>query len=215
VTDNPHWQAPIPLYPEPDMDETEIEKVKVKLRKNLTVASSPTYENSYTLWTGHTVEGYCKFRAKLGEYIKQAPLNNVNERVNAVSLLLSGTPQSNWQNLLSRSPDDHIWDVNSFQEALCAFALIYCSSMSRQEQKGSMKRHLGPSSGQMTTTLLSRIQQFNRYLPYLAGTGNKFDADDVREMVYDVLSTYVHTIIATSDYKWYNNKNGCRGLRLF
>jgi hypothetical protein len=34
--------------------------------------------------------------------------------------------------------------------------------------------------------------------------GNKFDADDVREMVYNVLPTYVHTIIATSDYKWYN-----------
>jgi hypothetical protein len=53
----------------------------------------------------------------------------------------------------------------------------------------------------MTKTLLSRIQQFNRYFPYLPGKGNKFDADDIREMVYP---TYVHTIIATSDYKWYN-----------
>jgi hypothetical protein len=56
----------------------------------------------------------------------------------------------------------------------------------------------------MTTTLLSRIQQVNRYLPYLPGTGNTFDADDVREMVYNALSTYVHTIIATSDYNWYD-----------
>jgi hypothetical protein len=30
-------------------------------------------------WAGHTVEGYCKFRAMLDEYIKQPPLNNVNE----------------------------------------------------------------------------------------------------------------------------------------
>jgi hypothetical protein len=74
VTDNPCWQAPIPLYPEPDMGETEIKKVKVKLRRNPTVASSPTYEKSYTPWTGHTVEGYCKFRTMLEEYIKQAPL---------------------------------------------------------------------------------------------------------------------------------------------
>jgi hypothetical protein len=59
VTDNPRWQAAIPLYPEPDTDETELEKVKVKLRRNPTVASSPTYEKSYTPWTGHTVEGYC------------------------------------------------------------------------------------------------------------------------------------------------------------
>jgi hypothetical protein len=199
VTDNPHWQAPIPLYPEPDTGETEIKKVKVKLRRNPTVASSPTYKKSYTPWTGHTVEGYCKFRAMLDEYIKQAPLNNVNERVNTVSLLLSGTPLSNWQNVLSQLPEDHIWDKNSFQEALRAFALNYCSSMACQEQKRFMKRHLGLSSGQMTTTLLSRIQQFNRYLPYLPGTGNKFDADDVREMVYNALSTYVHTIIATLD----------------
>jgi hypothetical protein len=101
VTENPRWQAPIPLYQEPT-GETKIEKVKVKLLRNPTVASPPTYEKSYTPWTGHSVEGYCKFRAMLGECIKQAPLNNVNERVNAVSLLLSGTPLSNWQNVLSQ-----------------------------------------------------------------------------------------------------------------
>jgi hypothetical protein len=66
VTDNPRWQAPIPLYPEPDMGQTKIEKVKVKSRRNPTVATSSTHENSHTLWTGHTVEGYCKFRAMLG-----------------------------------------------------------------------------------------------------------------------------------------------------
>jgi hypothetical protein len=58
----------------------------VKLRRNPTVASSPTYEKSYMLWNGHSVEGYCKSRAMLDEYVKQAPLNNVNERVNTVSL---------------------------------------------------------------------------------------------------------------------------------
>jgi hypothetical protein len=76
--------------------------------------------------------------------------------------------------------------------------------MACQEQERFMKWHLGLPSGQMTTTLLSRIQQFNRYLPYLPGTGNKFDIDDVRKMVYNALSTYVHTINATSDYKWHN-----------
>jgi hypothetical protein len=73
VTNNPHWQAPIPLYPEPDTGETEIKKVKVKLRRNLTVASSPTYEKSYTPWAGHTVEGYCEFRVMLDEYINKLP----------------------------------------------------------------------------------------------------------------------------------------------
>jgi hypothetical protein len=34
--------------------------------------------------------------------------------------------------------------------------------------------------------------------------GNKFDADDVKEMVYDAFPMYVYTMIKTSDYKWYN-----------
>jgi hypothetical protein len=59
----------------------------------------------------------------------------VNEWVNAISLLLSGTPLSDWQTELSLLPEDHIWDENSFQEALRAFVLDYCSSMARQEQK--------------------------------------------------------------------------------
>ena len=37
--------------------------------------------------------------------------------------------------------------------------------------------------------------------------GNKFDSDDVREMVYNSLPTYVHTIIATAAYKKDNDTN--------
>jgi hypothetical protein len=76
-TENPRWKALIPLYPEPDSGNEETETVKVKLRRDPTVVTSATYEKSYTPWAGHTVEGYCKFRAMLDEYIKQAPLRNV------------------------------------------------------------------------------------------------------------------------------------------
>ena len=34
VTDNPRFQAPLPLYPEPDMVDAEVDKVKVKLLIN-------------------------------------------------------------------------------------------------------------------------------------------------------------------------------------
>jgi hypothetical protein len=97
-----------------------------------------------------------------------------------------------------------IFGTKFVSKALLAFALHYSSSMARQEQKRFMKRHLGLPSGQLTTTLQSMIQQFNSYLPYLPGKGNKFDADDIRDIVYHALSAYVHTIIAISDYKWYN-----------
>jgi hypothetical protein len=81
---------------------------------------------------------------------------------------------------------------------------------------GTEKIYEGLPSGQMTTTLLSRMQQFNRYLPYLPGTGNKFEADQVREMVCNALPTYVHSIIATSDYKWYNkNKSDAKVCTYF
>jgi hypothetical protein len=136
----------------------------------------------------------------------------VSEWVNVISLLFSGTLISYWQIVLSQLPEDHILDENSFQEALHN----YCSSMARQEQKRFMKRHLGLPSGQMTTILLSRIQQFNRYLPYSPGIGNKFDTDDVREMVYYSLPTYVNTIIVTFDYEWYNkNKLDAKNCSYF
>jgi uncharacterized ubiquitin-like protein YukD len=79
-----------------------------------------------------------------------------------------------------------------------------------------MKRHLGLPSGQMTTTILSRIQQFNRYIPYLPWTDNKFDADEVIEKIYNVLSTYAHAIMATYDYKRYSkNKLDARFCAYF
>jgi hypothetical protein len=46
VTNNLCWQALIPLFPEPNTGEIEIEKVKVKLRRNPTIASSLAYEKS-------------------------------------------------------------------------------------------------------------------------------------------------------------------------
>jgi hypothetical protein len=65
--DNLKFQAPIPLYPEPDETEVEVDKVKVKLRRNPGQTTSPIYEKTYTPWTGHTVEGYCRFRATLDD----------------------------------------------------------------------------------------------------------------------------------------------------
>jgi hypothetical protein len=87
--------------------ELEVDKVKVTLRQNPVQTTSPIYKKTYTPWTGHTVKGYCKFRAMLDEYSRQAPLNNVNKRVGAVILLLSGTPLSNWHNVLSEIPEGH------------------------------------------------------------------------------------------------------------
>jgi hypothetical protein len=76
--------------------------------------------------------------------------------------------------------------------------------MACQEQKLFMNRHLGLPREQTATAFLSRIQQFNRYVPNLPGRGNKFDTDDVREMVYNALLTYLHPIFMLSDYKLYN-----------
>jgi hypothetical protein len=96
------------------------------------------------------------------------------------------------------SPNSHSWDEEAFHTALKTFALKYCSTTARQEQKCFMK-HVGLPSDQLTSALLSRLQQFNRYLPYLPDVGNKFDPDDISEMLYNALPTYVHTIIATAD----------------
>ena len=44
-----------------------------------------------------------------------------------------------------------------------------------------MKHHLGLPNSYMTTALLSRIQQFNRYLQYLPGMDNKFELDGIKK----------------------------------
>jgi hypothetical protein len=38
----------------------------------------------------------------------------------------------------------------------------------------------------------------------LPRVGNKFDPDDIREMLRNALPLYVQTIIATPNYKWFN-----------
>ena len=156
VTDNPKHKAPIPLFPEPDSTEGVLAPVKVKLRRNPEQPKSELYEKFYTPWMGHTVEGFCKFRAMLDEYTSNAPLTNVNERVSAVSILLSGTPLANWQNVLSALPEGHSWTEKSFDDALMSLALKYCSTSARQEQKGFMKRRLGLPNNYLTATLLNR-----------------------------------------------------------
>jgi hypothetical protein len=50
-------------------------------------------------------QGYCHFRVVLYEHTKQAPLNNVIERVGVVSLLLSGTLLANWRNVIDELTD--------------------------------------------------------------------------------------------------------------
>jgi hypothetical protein len=61
VKENPKFQALTPLYPESDATVLEVDKVKVKLRQNPVQTTLPTYEKTYTPWTGHTIKGYCKF----------------------------------------------------------------------------------------------------------------------------------------------------------
>jgi hypothetical protein len=63
--------------------------------------------------------------------------------------------------------------------------------MASQEQKRFVKRHLGHPSGQMTK--FSKVGSNNLIDTYLPETGNKFDADDVREMFYNAIPMYVCT----------------------
>jgi hypothetical protein len=142
----------------------------------------------------------------LDKYTKQAPLNNVVERVGAVSLLISGTPLSNWQNVVDKLPAGHIWSEETFEHAMTAFTLKYCSDTARQEQKRLMRRHIGLPHDQLTTSLFSRLQQLNRYIPYLPGEGNKMEADDLREILYNALPAFAHTLIILANYKWFETE---------
>jgi hypothetical protein len=154
-TENPKHKAPIPLFPEPDSADTNAAQVKVKLRRDPLHAKSELYEKFYTPWTGHTVKGYCKFRVMLDEYVKNAPLTKPNERVTGMTILLNGIPLATWQNVISDIPLQNEWNQETFDKALHAFSLKYCSPNARQEQKRFMKRRLGLPSNYLTATLLN------------------------------------------------------------
>jgi hypothetical protein len=46
ITENPKFQAPIPLYPEQDTVDGEADKVKVNLRRNPSQSTSAVYEKN-------------------------------------------------------------------------------------------------------------------------------------------------------------------------
>jgi hypothetical protein len=77
------FEVQVTEYPESDTGETKTKMVKVKPRRDPPVLTSATYKMSYIPWAGHKVEDYCKLRAILDKYIRQAPIRNINERVPA------------------------------------------------------------------------------------------------------------------------------------
>jgi hypothetical protein len=198
VTDNLKFQAPIPLYLEPDKREAEVDKVKVKLRRNPGQTTLPIYKKTYTPLDGSYGWGLLPIPSNAQQI---HPTGAIKQREQAG---WSHYASSKWNATFElaecplQTPDGHSWDEEAFKTALKSFALKYCGTTARQEQKRFMKRNVGLPSNQLTSALLSWLPQFNRYLPYLPGVGNKFDPDDIREMLYNALPAYVHTIIATA-----------------
>lgn len=129
-----------------------------------------------------------------------------NEQVTGTNLLLNGIPRTNWQNVIADTHNDNQWTQESLDKALHAFSIKYCGSNARQEQKRFMKRRLGLPSNYLTATLLNRIEQLNRFLPFLPGNGLKFESDNIRKMLYEALPPYAQNIMSTSDYKWEDAK---------
>jgi hypothetical protein len=106
----------------------------------------------------------------------------------------------------SELPKGHTWNEELFENTLRALALKYCSTTAWQEQKRFMKCNIGLPGDQLTLVLFSPLHQFNRYISYLPGVRNKFDPDNIREMLYNTLLSYVTNITATADNKWYDEQ---------
>jgi hypothetical protein len=48
----------------------------------------------------------------------------------------------------------------------------------------------------------NRLQQLNLYIQYLPEVGGKFEADNIKEMLYEALPVYVSKINSTANHKW-------------
>jgi hypothetical protein len=101
--------------------------------------------------------------------------------VTGINLLLNGIPLTNRKNVVADAQPNNEWTQESLNKALHSFSIKYCCS---------------------TPALLNRIEELNRFLPFLPGNRLKFESDDIREMLYKALLPYEQNIVSTSNYKW-------------
>ena len=95
---NPHFDAPIPLYVEKDGSD-ENQKIKVKLCQDPT-KDQPKASREFILWSGNTAEGYCKWHELLEHFIKYRLLDTPAKKFNGTLELLYGETCNEWQTVI-------------------------------------------------------------------------------------------------------------------
>ena len=164
------FRAPIPLILPPEQQEvksTNDETIKLKLRRNPAQHNSATYEKTFTVWDGKSVESYCHFRDRLQEIIVAVPLNTPQMKFGQMNSLVKGTAKSHWNTVVSNlQPGDAQSDAG-WNNALQAFTRKNCSSNARLQQYRFMMKKMGLVSGMSVTDFWDRISLMQRFLTYL------------------------------------------------
>ena len=199
---NPKHEAPIPLYPLPTVEGADESEVKLKLKRNPGNTNSPTYEKAFKPWDGNTAEDYCRFMVMFEEITKQVPLSTAPAKFSQMVTLLAGTSKVNWETAVANLPEDINNTDEGFETALYEFALNYAVASARQKQRRFINRNCRKPMDMQLNIYWNRIQELNRYMEYLPGTGAKFEEDQMREILFASLPGYVEEFLNATNFDW-------------
>jgi len=196
---NRRFDAPIPLFAEEDHVDLD-QKLKVKLRQNPETAT-PKNEKEFILWSGHTAEGYCKWRDMLQQYIDHFPLDTPVKKFNGATELLFGNPRDEWQTILESMEAQNTDEL--FEEALDTFALLFMDATARTDQKRFMHRHIGKPKDMTSKQLHARLSEMNRYIKYMPGDKPAMEADELTDIFVYAHKQWTRDLMTQSDFRYW------------
>jgi len=194
--------APIPLYPTsaPPLDTDG--SMTLRLRRNPNQANAGTYEKSYHPFDGNTPEEYCRFRFMWQDIEEKMPLTNATMKFAQMGAMLSGQARTNWDLCVDSLDAANVNTDAGFVAAMEEFSLSYCEPTARQDQRRFMNKKLGLPSSVTASVMWARLRYMDSCLPFLPGTGDRFPADHLREIMAAMLPDDVTEYMQDHTYAW-------------
>jgi hypothetical protein len=194
-------QAPIPLQQETIAEPSHQAKIKITFLRNPKKKKSktnPAYEKEVYPREIQNAEQFCNWRKELEEYIKNAPLKDVQAQFHGATQLLRGTSKDDWEAIIAGVDQE---DEEAFTEAIEEFALRAMKPTALRDQKRYM-RHMRKPKDMAIQEYISRIKVMRSYLPYLSGTFKDFEDDEFLDVLVNGMSDTVQGMMDINTFPW-------------
>ena len=197
------YDEPIPFIPSTEKGSVQKPKdIKISLRQNPAVATSPKIEKVFTEFVESSPESYCRWRCDMEEYINGTGIVAVAAIMQASIQLLSQAHKTTWETIvLQVVPVGPVTTNQQVDDIYDAFALTFMGPTARRKQKrymasGSIQKPKSWSSKNMAI----RLTTLNRYLKYLPGTAAEFSEEELKDMLVDMHAPSYQHLMARANY---------------